>query len=104
VKQADKLISSNKLNVQFILDGQATANDQRKCLKDSFKPWVFTYIVTHDPIEALVTNDPIAGYDRFAVNDIPADEVDTAANLDFERDIHYGKFITNNMIFIILYK
>jgi hypothetical protein len=92
VKQADKLISSNKLNVQFILDGQATANDQRKCLKDSFKPWVFTYIVTQDPIEALVTNDPIAGYDRFAVNDIPADEVDTAANLDFERDIHYGKF------------
>ena len=83
--QANEIIAKYQLNLEFLLDGSATPNEQRQCLAQKWyglgfdqddmvshcclfprRPWVSTFIVTRDPWNAAVSDDSTKGYDRSA--------------------------------------
>eukprot|EP00742_Colponemidia_sp_Colp-10_P008100 GILJ01008744.1.p1 GENE.GILJ01008744.1~~GILJ01008744.1.p1 ORF type:complete len:725 (-),score=82.49 GILJ01008744.1:339-2360(-) len=67
--EANQLVSTLGLNVEFIFDGAATPTAGNECLKDRWRPWNCTYISDESPSQAFRSNDRDKGYDRFQVLD-----------------------------------
>eukprot|EP01127_Copromyxa_protea_P019253 TRINITY_DN6200_c0_g1_i1.p1 TRINITY_DN6200_c0_g1~~TRINITY_DN6200_c0_g1_i1.p1 ORF type:complete len:617 (+),score=72.23 TRINITY_DN6200_c0_g1_i1:166-2016(+) len=84
--KANKIISENKLNIEFVLDGEATP-DGRPCLKDRWRPWNSTWI--NSPESAITSNDN--GDDRFQIYNTDT----TVASFQKGLDINLGKFRKN---------
>lgn len=60
---ANKLIKYYNLKAEFILDGDVKV----ACVKDRWRPWVYTWIRGQDPDEAADSNDKETSFDRYQV-------------------------------------
>lgn len=61
-------------NVEFVLDGAATAGGGRTCLADLWRPWNYTWIITSDPHLAFIDNSATNSYDRFQIMNTPIND------------------------------
>lgn len=63
------------------------ASTGRECLISKWRPWISTWIVGRDPDAAGDSDDPTRGFDRFAINNMPAGPAeDPARYLVYMRD------------------
>uniref|UniRef100_A0A7S4PIC6 Uncharacterized protein n=1 Tax=Paramoeba aestuarina TaxID=180227 RepID=A0A7S4PIC6_9EUKA len=91
--KANQIIRDNNLNVEFIMDGVGTPGAGRTCLNQKYRPWVSTYIYPNDPSDAITSNNPLKGYDRFQVLNEPEQSMsDPEGWIDYFASIDYGKF------------
>jgi hypothetical protein len=81
----NSVISTNKLNVRILLDGDGNPASAT-CLNQRWRPWESVYISGDDPDEGFTSNDPTKGYDRLTVLNEPTSSFPIAAGLGF------GKF------------
>jgi hypothetical protein len=82
---ANVLIEKFDLNLEFILDGDATF-DHHPCLINKWRPWNMTWI--KGPIDAFTTNNVTFGYDRYQIYNSPA----VPALVTLEASLNFGKF------------
>eukprot|EP01118_Nematostelium_gracile_P006148 TRINITY_DN1976_c0_g1_i10.p1 TRINITY_DN1976_c0_g1~~TRINITY_DN1976_c0_g1_i10.p1 ORF type:complete len:548 (+),score=119.40 TRINITY_DN1976_c0_g1_i10:372-2015(+) len=90
--RANQIISKHSLKVEFILDGSAPVTDETECLKDKWRPWVYTYVSFRNPALAYFENWTRDGYDRFAILNEPVDSIDPTFLIKMVAISDYGKF------------
>jgi hypothetical protein len=88
---AQALITSGKINVEFVLDGSVTVG--HSCFAQRWRPWNSTYIPGQDPVDAAFSNDAEKGYDRLLVlNPEVGPSLDPSFTLQLLHDVGFGKF------------
>ncbi|GAM16895.1 hypothetical protein SAMD00019534_000700, partial [Acytostelium subglobosum LB1] len=100
VDQFVSTISSHNLNLEVILDGSGAPVGA--CLAGLWQPLVSTWI--RSPHEALYSDNPALGYDRFQVMDLPIEPIVPAFYLDLMclESPPYGKFSADNATYPVL--
>eukprot|EP01119_Soliformovum_irregulare_P013412 TRINITY_DN3560_c0_g1_i1.p1 TRINITY_DN3560_c0_g1~~TRINITY_DN3560_c0_g1_i1.p1 ORF type:complete len:643 (+),score=152.06 TRINITY_DN3560_c0_g1_i1:2-1930(+) len=97
---AVEAISSLNLSIEFILDGAATPNPNRLCLKDKWRPWISTWIPYSDAWGALFADFEYEAFDRFQILNMPVWDQDSTIVLRSMADLDYGKFLGNSYPFL----
>lgn len=89
-QEANNLIESLNLNVEFILDGTSTpgGTPARHCLKDLWEPWNATWIDGSDPWRAFFSDSDEDGFERFQIFNSPGPVI----RFDLLAELDYGKF------------
>ena len=82
-----RAITSLPLNIEIILDGQASPVD---CLVGKWQPWKSVWVNNRSPSEAFYSNDFELGYNRFQVLNNPED-IENWQWMASE-EVNYGKF------------
>eukprot|EP00055_Hartaetosiga_balthica_P012086 m.57588 g.57588 ORF g.57588 m.57588 type:complete len:724 (-) comp7831_c0_seq1:1712-3883(-) len=95
---ANAAIGKYHLNVEFILDGNATPTN-RQCLISMYEPLVATWIVGRDPASALIDNNVENGDARFQVNNMPQSSPPASNVLQLQAK-KYGKFANSSYPFL----
>eukprot|EP01104_Vermistella_antarctica_P005409 TRINITY_DN1593_c0_g1_i1.p1 TRINITY_DN1593_c0_g1~~TRINITY_DN1593_c0_g1_i1.p1 ORF type:complete len:817 (-),score=91.68 TRINITY_DN1593_c0_g1_i1:942-3392(-) len=72
---AMETVRRNHLLIEFVLDGVATPNLKRLCLRDMFRPWVATWISHRDDPASALSNEGVHG--RFRILNEKVSEVDS---------------------------
>jgi hypothetical protein len=86
--EANSLITSHSLNLEFILDGAGTPGGfvpPRRCLDKLWSPWNSTWIDGSDPYTAFFSNNEEDGDSRFQIFNSPGPL--------FRFDVLAGKFV-----------
>ncbi|PRP77324.1 type A von Willebrand factor domain-containing protein [Planoprotostelium fungivorum] len=91
IREANDTIQSLGLNVNLVLDGNATPGGGRTCLADRWRPLVSTYIFNSDPFCAALGNN-CKGADRFQIWNQPVPKWLPWLLIDLYSYIGYGKF------------
>lgn len=88
MEQEQMLSTSNKTSI-FLRDSVNFLFSKR----DFWRPWNWTYISGQDPTEALFSDDPKQGYDRFQVLNEQVLPVFPTFWIDAVSTVNYGKVI-----------
>ncbi|ELR12722.1 uncharacterized protein ACA1_092420 [Acanthamoeba castellanii str. Neff] len=88
-----------RLNVEFVLDGDAAPLLERPCLWQRWRPLASTWIDL--PWEALFYANPEFAYDRFQVLNLPVSPIyEPGINFDVLSYVGYGRFAASKYPFL----